>query len=529
MFRVFLLLFISFFSLFATENNATISTEVREQLQTLRNEIAGIDEDLQDNFWNKKYESYLEYKAVETQIKELEVALQELMEKNKKSKQDLVDISQMKSKKNILNKKLNLLSGFSNVTAKSLIQIDEMPPLPDIKNPIALIFAYSYIKDLKNSLILYENDLKEIAFYLQQLHSKTMIIEQMINLDDSTILQSELEQNQKVYSEVETSYSLAQTSVSLFSKKVDEAVIMITKASKEQVYKITQIGIFILVVLGLSFLFKLASKKYVQDNERLYLANKIINLINFVIIASILIFAYIENVGYVVTVLGFASAGLAIAMKDLFMSILGWIVIVFGGSFHVGDRIKVIKEGHPYVGDILDISLLRMTILEDVTLTSYVQNRRSGRVIFVPNNYIFTELISNYTHGTLKTVWDGIDVTITFDSNHKKASHIIKEITKKYSKGYTDIARQQLNKLRSQYSLKNTNVEPRIYTFIEPYGICVSVWYMTNSYAALTLRSTISAEIMDSINALDDVHIAYPTQHINLENRPHKPADIEVV
>jgi small-conductance mechanosensitive channel len=118
----------------------------------------------------------------------------------------------------------------------------------------------------------------------------------------------------------------------------------------------------------------------------------------------------------------------------------------------------------------------------------------------------------------LKTVWDGIDFAITFESNHKKALYLIKEITKKYSKGYTDIARRGLNQLRSQYSLKNTNVEPRIYSFLEPHGIVISTWYMTNSYAALTLRSTISAEIIDAIKKEDDIKIAYPTQTINIKH-----------
>ncbi len=43
-------------------------------------------------------------------------------------------------------------------------------------------------------------------------------------------------------------------------------------------------------------------------------------------------------------------------------------------------------------------------------------------------------MIANYTHSGLRTVWDGIDITITFDSNHKKAQHIAKEILKHYSK-----------------------------------------------------------------------------------------------
>ena len=208
----------------------------------------------------------------------------------------------------------------------------------------------------------------------------------------------------------------------------------------------------------------------------------------------ILLFGYIENIGYLITILGFASAGLAIAMKDMFMSILGYFVIIIGGSLRVGDRIRVKHvNGANYVGDIVDISLLRITIYEDITYTTYLENRRAGRIIFIPNNYIFTELISNYSHNGMKTVWDGIDILLSFDSNHKKAMWIIKE-----------------------------NVEPRIYSFFEPSGIQISVWYMTNSFATLALRSTICAEILESFSKEDDIKIAYPTQTLYYEKK-HNP------
>ncbi|MDQ7068589.1 MAG: mechanosensitive ion channel [Sulfurimonas sp.] len=129
----------------------------------------------------------------------------------------------------------------------------------------------------------------------------------------------------------------------------------------------------------------------------------------------------------------------------------------------------------------------------------------------------FTRMISNYTHNSLKTVWDGIKITITFDSNHKKAMHIAKMISKKFSKGYTDITRKQLNKLREHYSLKNTNVEPRIFAFINSNGMDIEAWYLTNAYATLTLRSVISTEIVDAYNAEDDITIAYPTQRLYVQ------------
>jgi len=260
-----------------------------------------------------------------------------------------------------------------------------------------------------------------------------------------------------------------------------------------------------------------------SDNDRFYTINKALNITFIVLLLLTLLLAYIENVSYLVTILGFASAGIAIAMKDWFMSLMGWFTIVLGGSIHVGDRVKFVRDGVEYVGDIVDISMLRMTMHEDVTITTYMHNRRSGRIIFIPNNFIFTDMIANYSHAGLKTVWDGIDFMITFDSDIQKAASIAKEVTRKYSKGYTDITRKQLNKLRSQYSIRNTNVEPRILTFIEPYGMKISAWYLTNSYATLTLRSTISAEIIKRIHEEESINLAFPTQSVYIDKDVRKP------
>ena len=71
--------------------------------------------------------------------------------------------------------------------------------------------------------------------------------------------------------------------------------------------------------------------------------------------------------------------------------------------------------------------------------------------------------------------------------------------------------------------MKNTNVEPRILTFIEPYGMKISAWYLTNSYATLTLRSTISLEIIKRVQEEESIHLAFPTQSIYVDKDVRKP------
>ena len=519
------LLFIVFListSLFA-EDNATINLQERIKIEALNDKITLIDESIKNNLWSKRYGNYLSYQKLLEELNAIDEEVKKF--KNPKDKQSIERYENLLTKQESLEKQIMLLQEFKNSPFSKLAEPTELESHPRITNPFAIISALSYIKQIKQDSSDYKNRIDRLGFLVDKLNERLSLLLQIQSIQPNSENEDRVYETRKELNAFVAIQEITTTSYSLHVKKVEEANIRVTQDITNQIKRAFNIGIFIVIVIVFTILLKMVAKRYVTDNERFYLANKIINFANITIIVFILLFSYLENVSYLVTVLGFASAGIAIAMKEWFMSILGWMVIVFGGSFHVGDRIKVQKDGLSYVGDIIDISLLRMTVLEDITLTSYKENIRSGRIFFVPNNHIFSSIISNYTHGTIRTVWDGIYIYITFDSNHKKAVHLAREITKKYSKGYTDIARKQLNLLRNQYSLKNTNVEPRIYAFVEEQGFCVNCWYMTNSYAALSLRGTIGCEIIDAFNKEEDITIAYQTQNINVgkQTKPSFP------
>ncbi len=505
----------------AEENSSVIQKDI--EIQKLKESLKQIDQKLeQESVWQKVYANHLAYIDMEDKIKKIERQIKAY--KRKGPSRYRTAIRDLEAQKLKLREQLDLLKDYRSNPFKTLIHPKEVKEVPSVTNPVAIISAFSFLKQLDEQQSRFEYEIGSLKNFIDLLNSKVMLLKDILELDPKDNEAAlELNRAMKEVDEAEDALTLHQTALIVYKKKVDEIRLRLTEQIKQQAKKAGTIGAAVLIILLFVLLFKWLVKRTITDNERFYMANKIINFTFFFLVIVILLFAYIENVSYLVTVLGFASAGIAIAMKDWFMSMLGWLVIVLGGSIHVGDRIRVDKDGKMYVGDVLDISLLRITMLEDITLTTYKHNRRAGRIIFIPNNYIFTDMIANYTHATLKTVWDGIDFTITFNSNHKKAQHIARETAKKYAKGYTDITRKQLNKLRSKYSLKNTNVEPRVYSFIEENGIRISIWYMTNAYATLTLRSTISADILDQIKEEADIVIAYPSQHLYLDRAKRKP------
>jgi small-conductance mechanosensitive channel len=493
------------------EDNAELERQAASE--ELHTELHKLQKDLakENSIWIKSYDSYMAYRTSRKSLIEVKDRINQLQNSFSSDERKL-ELEALQAKEKILTEQIDLLKAQGSSPFVLLLKPDEAGETPVISNPFQIVVGLSYIKRLGSQYqdyLLRRDDLQSI---IENFTNQIVLYEKIVNLgpSDEDIKQFELT---KLKSE---KFKLALDTLTMtadvYEKRIESTEAKINKEIKDQLYKLFTLFIVVVTLLIIAFFVKRAVKHYVVDNERFYMVNKIVTFIYVSLIVLVAIFSYIDNVGYFATVLGFASAGIAIAMRDWFMSVLGWLVIVLGGSIHVGDRIRVEKDGMIYLGDVLDISFQRMTILEDVTLTTIDHNRRAGRIIFVPNNYIFTSLIANYTHGALKTVWDGIDIVITFDSNHKKASHLAKEVCRKYSKGYTDITRKQLNKLRDRYSLKNTNVEPRIFTFIESNGIKISSWYLTNAYATLTLRSTISADIIDAFNAEFDITIAYPTQ-----------------
>lgn len=471
-----------------------------------------------EKVWMKSYASYMTSLDIRAKLENIKNRIH-FLEKNGKSISDLDELNALISKETILASQIEKLKEKGTAPFSRLLTPPEIEETPEISNPLEIFSGISLIKTQNSYFNDYIDRKEKLAELIVLLRKESTIYDDIkkIDLEKQYLERSELKQKQ--LKRFETALDTMNVTAEVYQKRLEIIEININKDIEKQSYRLINIGVIILILFIFFFLLKQIVKKYITDNERFYMANKIITFTNVILIIIIIFINYIENVSYLVTILGFASAGIAIAMKDWFMSILGWLVIVFGGSIHVGDRIRVDMDGMKYVGDVMDISLLRMTLLEDITLTSVLENRRAGRIIFIPNNYIFTRMISNYTHSTLKTVWDGVKITITFDSDHKKAMHIAKEVTRKYSKGYTDITRKQLNKLRNQYSLKNTNVEPRVFSFIEPNGVCIDAWYLTNAYATLTLRSVISMEIVELFNLEDDITIAYPTQKLHIQTQ----------
>jgi small-conductance mechanosensitive channel len=515
----------------STKNNKQALEEkkkkaLNERIDLLEKEKEAIDEELiKNNLWASVYFNHETYQRLDLQLQELNDELKLYKSKSFLTKEEQEEFDKKTKKYKVIEGKLNQLKEYKEDPFIDLYTAPKIMKEPTVTNPLDIITAMSFKKQLDSLQQEYLSRYQVLEDAIYKLKKKSKILQELVVKTKGNEYKKyveELRATENKITDFGETLEIFKTASKAFNQEVSQVNTNIDDSIDAEIEKSIVTGAIILFLLLFFFFIKYLVKKYMSDNELFYGTNKVINFLFIFLVFTILLFTYLENVGHLITVLSFASAGIAIALKDWFMSLMGWFVILVSGSIHVGDRVKFTKDGAEYVGDVVDISVLRMTIHEDVTLTTATVNRRAGRIIFIPNHYVFTDMIANYSHSGLKTVWDGIDFLITFDSNVAKAQLIAKDVTRKYSKGYTDMTRKQLNRLRSKYSMRNTAVEPRIFGFMDTYGVRISAWYLTNAYATLTLRSTISMEILARLNEEDDIFIAYPSQSLYMNRSAPK-------
>jgi small-conductance mechanosensitive channel len=87
-----------------------------------------------------------------------------------------------------------------------------------------------------------------------------------------------------------------------------------------------------------------------------------------------------DRLGRVTFALGVAGASVVIALQDVIASFAGWFAIEFSNLYAVGQRIQIGETK----GDVLDISMLRTTLME---IGNWVSgDLYSGRIVQIPNS-----------------------------------------------------------------------------------------------------------------------------------------------
>jgi small-conductance mechanosensitive channel len=224
---------------------------------------------------------------------------------------------------------------------------------------------------------------------------------------------------------------------------------------------------------------------------------------------------WLNGLHSIATFAGLASAGVAIALKDILACVAGWIFILWRRPFELGDRIEI--DG--VRGDVVDISLLNHSLME---IGNWIGgDERTGRVLHVPNARVLGSIVANYTKGWYQHIWDEIAVLVTFESNWREARRLLQVIV-----GASTNAGQaaELRPGATAYLVMDASTQPSVSLSVKDSGIQLTARYVCDPRKRGATRQQMWEAVLEAFEQRSDVDFAYPTQRMFDQAVEAKPA-----
>ena len=279
---------------------------------------------------------------------------------------------------------------------------------------------------------------------------------------------------------------------------------------------VTAVAIILLVyLLSSRLLLPLRYKK-----EELFMARRLGRYATFLLIATILALYLMEDLRLIAATLGLVSAAIVISLQDVCVSFFGWSVIMVSRKFIIGDRLEI--DG--VRGDVLDIQLLRTTLLEVNNWLGVDQP--TGRVVIVPNSFIFKSKVFNFCHGH-PYIWGKVEVTVTFSTPAADAAELFERVLEEETREIFVHAQKDATVMQQRYGVEDAEYKPKIYTRIADSGITYSLLYVSHYRDCSGTRNRINLRLIAELENNKNIQLAYTTLSV-LASHPdaNKPSAV---
>jgi small-conductance mechanosensitive channel len=248
-------------------------------------------------------------------------------------------------------------------------------------------------------------------------------------------------------------------------------------------------------------------KRRVEDPTRLQSLRVAIR--NVLAVAGFLIIAliWLPRGNNLITALGILGAGLAIASQEMVGSLVAGLNIWLGNIYRVGDRVRI----GDVVGDVMDISLLRTTVME---VGEWVEaDQYTGRVVTVANRVVWVNPVYNFTQhwGYL---WDEITLPVTYESDWQRAAELMLEHGQTYTAELQADAEAKLSRMIDRYPLKDTKVEPTLYLAMTDNWIELTLRFLVDAQERRGVKDRLHRELLQNFQVDENIEVASTTIEI---------------
>ena len=195
--------------------------------------------------------------------------------------------------------------------------------------------------------------------------------------------------------------------------------------------------IALILVFVLSELWRRASYRYVRDTRRRRQLLLIRRFVTVFAMAVVIVLGFISEFSSLATFAGFITAGIAVALQTVILSIAAYFFLIGRYGVRVGDRITV----SGVTGDVVEIGLVRLYLIE--LAGTGIDLYPTGRVVVFANSVMFQAVpFFKQLPGTAYA-WHEIAVTLAPEGNHAVVEQkLLEAINAVYAEYQHNIDRQ---------------------------------------------------------------------------------------
>ena len=236
--------------------------------------------------------------------------------------------------------------------------------------------------------------------------------------------------------------------------------------------------------------------RFTGETIQTYTLRKIIDYGTMTLGLIVLFGLWVQRTTDLTVGLGLLAAGLAFALQEVIGSIAGWLSIIFGRPFLLGDRI----ETGGIHGDVIDIGVLRTTLMETGNWLGGQQN--TGRFVTLSNAFIFKEPLFNYSRET-HYVWDEVRASIPYGADWVRAKALMLEAVRRHPAYHALLPRaeRQNTSARRAFRLNLTPLEPRGFVDMAASWIEIGVIFPVAYDGRRSFRSDVTETILHDLAA----------------------------
>ena len=218
-----------------------------------------------------------------------------------------------------------------------------------------------------------------------------------------------------------------------------------------------------------------------------------------------LVSIWFDDPANLTTAVGLVTAGLAFALQKVVTSLAGYLIMLRGTNFTVGDRITM----GGVRGDVVALGFFQTTIMEmgqppavqGAAPAMWVLSRQfTGRIVTVANSKIFDEPVYNYTRD-FPFIWEEIALPIAYRDDRARAERILLEAARRHSLKATELGADALAELQRRYATSAARLEPQVYWRLTDNWVELSVRFLCADHGVRDVKDAMTREILSELDA----------------------------